>query len=509
MSTQSAGQYAADLYISQLDARYPRVLASSAAATSGGAGVNTTPVAGGSVKPMLSVNIPAGSLSAPGSVLEVDYAWSMTSSANPKSLSLFLGGRQVGPTDSQTIAASSTGRIRIRNGGTPSMLIVDALPFDGSSTVPFASLTLDTTIDQQLSFRGSCANSADSMHLTSYEVALRRPATPAAAPALVAGQKTFYGVNSHCGYYPAVSPTDMITIMKSLGTTTLRLDYYGSGQNEALQNYAQAFTLDGSGLQVYAVLGASMESSPGVAYATEAAAYAANFALGQSAALALAPYGVTLYGCGNELDSKSAGGVYLRTPNNSVQGTKAADFNTAIWPLLRGAVNGCMDGVRSVQPPAMCACNAFTNASIFLSDCLWNGTNLDGTPGFQPCRWDITDWHLYTEGDATRVDYSGSTGTVQFDLLAYLSQAYGRPILISEFNPAIGGVTDCAATATAIDSWLTTWYENQDKYNIAGVMFYDLFDSPYQIINHDAAPYTLNAAGVAYQNFIATHPAQR
>lgn len=485
------------------------VLASSAATTASGAGTNTTAITGASTKQILSLNIPANSLSSKGSTLEVSYAWSMTNSANAKTLSVFLGGAQIGKTDSQTTVVSSTGKIRVRNAGATNAIVADVLNADGTSASDLVAITLDMTIDQKLAFRGACAGAGDTMKITSYEVTLKQAATAAKSKPLVAGKKSFYGVNCHPGYWPTVSAANMVSIMKSLGTTVLRLDWYGAAQNAAIQAYAQAFQQDGTGLQVYAVIGASMESTPGTAYASEAAAYAANFTLGAAAATALGPYGVTMYGCGNELDSKSAGGVTVRTPNVSVQGTKAADFNASVWPLLRGAVNGCMDGVRSVQPTALCGCNAFTNAAIFLSDALWDGTNLDGTPGFQQCRWDITDWHLYTESNASSVDFSGSTGTIQFDLLGYLASAYNRPILITEFNPTSGGTTDNPTTASTTTSWLTNWYGRQDAVNLAGVMFYDLFDSPYQIINADVAPFTLNQAGVAYKNFIAANPAKK
>jgi hypothetical protein len=85
-------------------------------------------------------------------------------------------------------------------------------------------------------------------------------------------------------------------------------------------------------------------------------------------------------------------------------------------------------------------------------------------------------------------------------MLQYLKNAYNRPIFISEYNPQ---------NVTTQNSWLSTWYSTQQQYNIAGVFFYDLFDSPYQLINSDVSPFTLNSFGTALQTFITNNPALR
>jgi hypothetical protein len=357
-------------------------------------------------------------------------------------------------------------------------------------------------LDQQLIIYGQLGGTypdSDTITLQSYSVEVKLPQlVQPTFTSLTPGLKTFYGVNSHPGYYPTVTGAQHVTIMKNIGCTVLRLDYNGSSNNAAFQAIATAF--QGNGLQIYACIPCTMESTPGTAYANEAAAFNGNFALGQAAAQALGPMGITLFGCGNELDAHSAGGVNIRTPTINVLGTVPVDFVASVWPLFRGAIRGCIAGVKSVLPNALCASNAFTLNSIWASDALWNGIGPGGDTGNPQVRWDITDFHMYTNGPGTSNYYSGGGGQPTFNMLQYLKNAYNRPIFISEYNPQ---------NVTTQNSWLSTWYSTQQQYNIAGVFFYDLFDSPYQLINSDVSPFTLNSFGTALQTFITNNPALR
>lgn len=460
---------------------------------------------------MLPLIIPANTVPSSGAQVDIQFSFSNNNSATAKQVYVTLGGIQVGPATSATTNVFTEGRLRLRTDGAGN-LICSTVSADGATSTAYQSIAMDMTKDQQLCFWGSVGAVGDSMYLQGYTVSVTAcPAAPAPAPVLP-GKKIFYGVNSHPGYYPVVSGKQMVDLMKSLGMTVLRLDYNGPSNAAAIQAYAQAFLEDGGNLQVYCIVNGSMESSAGVAYANEAAAYAGNFALAAGAAQALGRYGVTMYGCGNELDSKSAGGVNIRTPAPPTwtAGSKAADFVNSVYPLFRGACRGMIDGVKSVMPNAICGSNAFTNASIYLSDCLWNGTAPDGSTGYAVCRWDVTDWHLYSQGDATNVVYSQGGGSIKFNQLQYLAQAYGKPIFISEFNP-IGttGATNDAGNATVTPQWMTSWVALKDKFNIASIMFYDLFDGTFQMIPADVPPYTLNQTGAAIKAFIQANPVNR
>jgi len=193
-----------------------------------------------------------------------------------------------------------------------------------------------------------------------------------------------------------------------------------------------------------------------------------------------------------------------KSPVNTFQGTTLDDFSLGAasqWALMRGALRGVYDGIKGVNPNAMVGSNAFTNASIYAADALWNGTDPAGNKNQPQVRWDWTNWHLYTEGDATNVPYSGNT--LNFNLLKYIHYAYGKPIVITEFNPA----ETTASSKVHVVTWLSTWYAMQTTLNIAGVVFYDWFDSPYQYCNSNGSPSVPNSVGAAMTNFISAFPA--
>ena len=84
------------------------------------------------------------------------------------------------------------------------------------------------------------------------------------------------------------------------------------------------------------------------------------------------------------------------------------DFNNTHWPILRGAIQGMIDGIKTVQPNAKCGVN-FTVADIAASDMLWNGEQPDGSGGYRKMRWDITTWHNYQPyGDIFKIGVDGA-----------------------------------------------------------------------------------------------------
>jgi len=268
-----------------------------------------------------------------------------------------------------------------------------------------------------------------------------------------------------------------------------------------LTAFAQAFQADGTGLQLYACADLSMESTPGVAYASEAAAYSASYTIGAKIAAALLPYAsnVMAIECGNEMDSHSAGGVNIRT-NAQNGGSTPTDFVQSVWPLFRGATGGCMAGVRSASS-IPCASNAFTVSSIAASDMLWNGTNPNGATGSTPLRWDITAWHLYAN---TGLSMGHDGGANPFNFFSYVA-AYGKPVVLSEWSP---GNSNPTANAPLVTQYLKAWFPNRQALNLLGVIFYSLFDQNFQcMVNSSAPPYMPNATGTAIQTFIAANPA--
>ena len=60
--------------------------------------------------------------------------------------------------------------------------------------------------------------------------------------------------------------------------------------------------------------------------------------------------------------------------DRTAAGDLPQDFNNTNWPILRGALRGMIDGVKSVQPNARCGVN-FVYAHIAAADMLWEGTH--------------------------------------------------------------------------------------------------------------------------------------
>jgi hypothetical protein len=490
-------------------------------------GVNTTiplqSVSSGTYPSQLQVvGVPANTLGVNGQ-MDIQFSVTTSNTSGAKTFYVTWNGVIVGPTFTITTEVSTTGTIRVRNAGATNAQVVSVLSTEGQSTSAFQTLAMDTTKSSLVVLWGTCATNADSINLSGFNVTYYNPPVVPTPPALIPGSKIFWGVNSHPD--ELISGADTLQCMQFMGFGILRLDWDGTASTSTIQATATAFA--GTGIQIYVLVATTgMNSAVNTAYTSESAAYTANYNLAYTCATALIPYGITVFECANELDAALWGSTQIRTPGVFVQGTYSADYiSGAFFPIFRGACNGTTDGVRAAAAALgatniQVASNAFTNASIWLSDALWTGTDINGTPGFQPCKWDITAWHAY--GNATMLgpatQYSGGGGTSNFNLLEYISNAYGKPIVISEYNPSLTpGSTNASTTTT----WMGAWLAVQAQYNIASVMFYDLFDvggsqtgtTFYNIYLADAPPFNnvsnLNATGIAMQAYIASNPAPR
>jgi hypothetical protein len=313
-----------------------------------------------------------------------------------------------------------------------------------------------------------------------------RTAVPAAAG-------NFYGVNGHWDY--TYTPAQLVSILKGMGCTTYRVGCTAdAGQISSLVKIAQAF--QSAGLTLFVLIEQGVYDSSGSVYANETAAYSAGFSAAQSIAKALSPYGVTMYECGNELTRQIA-----TVMDFTYAGALVMDFNNTNWPVMRGAMRGMMDGVKSVQPSAKCGVN-FCVADIGAADALWEGMQPDGTGGHQPLRWDITTWHNYDAyGDIFNIGGDGQGPT--FDLPTYCKARYGVPFIISEWNT--GPDQTEAFRANYITTQLGEFYQARKTHNIQSVMYYvlDSGNNTYGIMNNTvpiSAPYS------AFTSFSASHP---
>ena len=314
------------------------------------------------------------------------------------------------------------------------------------------------------------------------------PRTPMTVPA-----GAFYGINGHFDY--PFTPQQIVAALQALGCTSYRVGCDGSAkQVNALVGLADAFR--SVGFTLLPMLNFGLRDGNGNLYPSESAAYFANRAGAANVARALAPHGIAMYECGNELTRDRAIIV-----NSTSAGTGPHDFNNANWPILRGAIQGMIDGVKSVQPNAKCGVN-FTVADIGASDMLWDGEQPDGSGGYRKMRWDITTWHNYQPyGDIFEIGIDGAGPG--FNLPAYCKARYGVPFMITEWNAAPEASEQFRATY--VQQKMQRFYAARKTEGIQAVMYYDLIsgDQTFGIVMNDLAP--IDPTHTAFRAFTASN----
>ncbi|WP_144109680.1 hypothetical protein [Paraburkholderia sp. BCC1886] len=311
--------------------------------------------------------------------------------------------------------------------------------------------------------------------------------------AVAATPGRFYGMNGHYDY--TYTPAHLISMLKAMGCTTYRVGCTTDPtQTSAVAALAQAF--QSAGMTLFVLIEQGVYDANGNVFANESAAYSAGYASAQIIARAMAPYGVTMYECGNELTRQNA-----TVTDFTLSGDIVLDFNNTNWPAMRGAMRGMMDGVKSVQPSALCGIN-FAVADVGASDALWNGTQPDGTGGHPTVRWDITTWHNYeVYGDIFDI---GTDGSGQgFDLPTYCKARYGVPFMITEWNT--GPEQTEAYRAQYITEQLGEFYQARKTHNIESVMYYvlDSGNDTFGIVINDSF---INPTYGAFTSFTASNP---
>ena len=318
---------------------------------------------------------------------------------------------------------------------------------------------------------------------------------PCADPRIAVAQTPggFYGMNGHYDY--TYTPAQLVTILKAMGCTSYRVGCTSDPtQINAVAKIAQTF--QSAGIQLLVLINQGLYDSTGKLFSGESAAYSAAYSAGSTIARALSPYGVTMYECGNELTRDSA--IILDSTN---AGTKALDFNNANWPVMRGAMRGMIDGVKSVQSTAKCGINFCVN-DVGASDALWDGMQPDGSGGYPTVRWDITTWHNYeVYGDIFNIGTDG--GGAGIDLPIYCKARYGVPFMITEWNT--GPEQTEAYRANYISAKLTEFYQQRKTHNIQSVMYYVL-DSGNETFGIMMNGTPINPSYSAFTSFTASNP---
>jgi hypothetical protein len=461
-----------------------------------------------------AVLIPASAIGA-GGYASVNYEWSQSCTAGTVTGSTFfmsMNGITLGP--AVTIPAANRsyrGNLRIRNINNSSQLVTVA-HLDGTAGAALQTTSFNFNIDQTLRFQAYHNEvGTNTIALKGWNVEAHK-LSATAGTALIPGTKIFWGMNHHFTYGATPSNATMISAMKALKINMLRVDWYGRSHSVGgidnttwIRDLASAMQADGNNCTMDLLVGCGPYSSGSAVWASETAAYNFWYDQGSYIAAIVKPLGVIIFESGNEIDADQK----IR-PSTGNQGTARSDYgltaDSAVWVAARGALRGVYDGIKSVHPTAQVGSNAFTNASIWASDCWWDGVNaLDGTTGGNQVRWDWTNWHLYTGTDARDNSFTALTGNeAGFDLLRYLKNAYGRPVMITEWHPA---QSTTASNIAAINTILTSWYSAQDTLNLAGAIFYDWFDAPFGMGTDSTQPTLLNDVGTTLVAFHSSHPA--
>nr|WP_242538551.1 hypothetical protein [Trinickia acidisoli] len=311
---------------------------------------------------------------------------------------------------------------------------------------------------------------------------------------LAATPGSFYGMNGHYDY--TFTPTQVVAALQAIGCTTYRVGCINtSSQLNPVIALAKAFQT--AGMTLFTLVNYGLRDSTNTLYTSESAAYSANYAGAAAVATALAPYGVTMYECGNELSRDAA--IIL---NSATAGTNNADFNVTNWPILRGAIRGMIAGIKSVQPSAKCGVN-FCVADIAASDMLWDGIAPDGSGGYPTVRWDITTWHNYEPyGDIFDIGTDGAGPG--FNLPAYCKARYGVPFMITEWNASP------TQTETFRSSYVTEqlgeFYAARKTQGLQSVMYYELTsgDDTYGIVTNALVP--IQPTYGSFQSFVQSNP---
>lgn len=234
----------------------------------------------------------------------------------------------------------------------------------------------------------------------------------------------FHGINGHHDYL--YTPDEIVQIMRDLGCSIYRCGVtQGEDHLHPVRKLAEAFQREG--LTFFALISHGVFKTHGEMWPDEETAYQEGHKAARTVAAELKPFGVKFYECGNELTREPGIIVDL-----NYAGTNAKDWHNHSWPILRGTIRGMIDGVKSVDPDALCGVNFCVN-DVGASDALWDGSAPDGSSGHPLTRWDITTWHNYqVYGDIFNIGADGAGPG--FDLSCYVKARYGKPFIMTEWN---------------------------------------------------------------------------
>lgn len=411
---------------------------------------------------MTAVNIPAPTPNgfSPDTELIVRFQWGCSSSANTKTLTGLFNGTTVF-TDVQTTNTANQGEFRIQCRNNTQVQIAGASPYPNSTTFMSAPTINMNSFEVNFTFWGTLANVTDNMRIESVSVWMAVPQVQI-SNRLFYGQKVFWGSNCHDVDMTAgggsVTGAQLVNCMNALNMTVMRVAWEGPQSANALVQVAQA--LQGTGKQMYVCIDLGLDTT-----FTEQQCFTQGWTTALFVVNLLKPYGVTMYECGNEMDTKN--GINISGGN----GYFPSEFSPTLWPKQRGLIAGAVAAVQYMG--CLAASNATTVCGIGFLKMLWNGTNPDGSGGAMKVQWDITAFHNYRPyGPLVAVQVFG--GGQWINVYEELYRLFNRPIVISEYNG------DAAFTEAQNAVWNTRvqneMYSLRYKYNIMGCLCYQMFE---------------------------------
>ena len=304
------------------------------------------------------------------------------------------------------------------------------------------------------------------------------PRIPAAAAISGAMPIHFYGMNSHYidgGMYAQVPLSTQVASLQDLGIKVVRQDAYRLNDLTTLVDTVipqMAPILVSPCLNFYPWNDPSLNG----VWPTESTAYNYAYSMAAQAASLLAGKVPTVE-FGNDFDIDGHAAQIGR------DGTDITDYDATVFPIMRGALRGSIDGWRSVDTNR--ATKIMANGSggwlhFGFLDGLFHGTAPDGSSGHPTIAPDLLAWHWYSDM-GNLLAATGGTGT--YNVLQRL-QSYGLPIVLTELGSR-NNLDEGDAQAYMYNA-INTLSSVASTYNLVGIMWYEMYDDlsgPYGLMS--------------------------
>lgn len=275
---------------------------------------------------------------------------------------------------------------------------------------------------------------------------------------------SFYGVVGHYidgGVY-STNLTQQVADMQSIGLKTFRQEARSTAQMTTLLNLLPSY----APIVVQPIFNQWPNSA-----GSETSTYNTYFTYGQTIAGQFAGKVPVI-----ELMNEPEVQYFSTNPTSNGQQVTNWAASASQWPALRGACRGFIDGFRSIDTTkkTLIASPSVGWLHYGILDGLWNGTDPGGGSGGAVVRWDLTNFHWYE--DFGNIESAGNTAT---NVLQYLKNAYGVPIILTEI-----GVQRTIAES-AINSYISTqmafYATKASTYGIVGLTWYEMYN--FQVLN--------------------------